>query len=249
MPSRYRSRRKRSGRRYRKRSYTRSRKTTRRGRGRRNRNSRMLKMRTTFFPHPNYLGDRVIVRFRNEEQFNTKQQMAAFGTSLIIPGNFLPDTAIPSLSTYTAAYSEARVLRSSLRVTFTNIEDSFSKSVGITQMPGREQSGVTPSATVYLSEQPRTKSAYLTPLAGSKSSVTLFNSGRTATSFGTRTTVTAEEDVIQTSSITTPPTSEWNWNVWTQNVSGAGTTEASGTNIRVISYYTIEFMDRIVDTS
>lgn len=204
----------------------------------------MLRVRRPRITTANYIGDTAIVRFRNETQFNAKQQMAAFGTSFTVPGNFLPDVDIPSLAQYIALYENARVLRSTLKVTFTNIEATFSKTVGVTQLPVEETTNVTPTTTVYLSEQPRTKSTYLTPLSGSKSMSTMLVSGSTKTGQGNNVISTSGGDEMLTSALATGPPVKWFWDIWTQNVSGAGTTETAGTNIRVLQWYTIQFIDR-----
>jgi len=210
---------------------------------------RYRQLRGTVVRNVNYLGDRAIIKIRTELQFNHKQLNTGFGTSTIFPGNYLPDVIIPFLAQYIAMYSQARVSRSSVIVQFTNIEATFSKDVGITQLPLDQMAGVTPTSTVYLAEQPRTVSAYLGPLSSSKSYVKLMNSGTTASASGTGLTITAQNDVIQTSSLTSPPFEEWNWNIWTQNVSGAGTTETAGTNMRIMLYYTMEFYNRKMPSS
>lgn len=197
----------------------------------------------------NYMGDTATVRFRNELQANLKQAAASFAVEFPIPGNYLPDVNIPSLNEYRTLYATARVIRSTLKVTFTNIESTFSKSVGVSQLPLNDSTLPTASASVYYSEQPRTKSAYLTPLSGSKSSVTLLVSGTTKTAFGNITPSTSQNDQLSTSALTTPPTDNWVWSVWAQNVSGAGTLETAGTNIRIMQYYTIQFFNRLQQTN
>lgn len=206
----------------------------------------MLRVRRPRITTSNYIGDTVIVKFRNETQFNAKQAAADFGTSFTIPGNYLPDTDIPSLAQYVALYDSARIIRSTLKVTFTNIEATYSKTVGVTQLPLNATTGVTPSTTVYLSEQPRTRSVYLTPLSGSKSNATMLVSGSTKTAFGSNTVTTSQQDLLDTASMTTPAVGfdAWHWDIWTQNVSGAGTLETAGTNVRVLQWYTIQFIDR-----
>lgn len=192
----------------------------------------------------NYIGDTVLVRFRNETQYNVKQAAAAFGTTTLVPGNWLPDADIPTLSIYTARYNWARVTRSTIKATFTNIEATYSKDVGVTQMPVNDATPITPSATVYFSEQPRTKSSYLSPLSGSKSTATIMSSSNSKANEGSSVIKTAAYDLMPTTGMTTGPSYKWFWNVWTQNVSGAGTLETAGTNIRIVTYYTIQFFER-----
>lgn len=218
---------------------------------RRTRQQRMLRVRRPRITTSNFIGDTAVVRFRNETQFNAKQAAADYGTSFTIPGNYLPDVDVPTLSQYIAMYDTARIIRSTLKVTFTNIEATYSKTVGVTQLPLNATSGPTPSTTVYLSEQPRTRSSYLTPLSGSKSNVTMLVSGSTKTAYGSNTVTTSQQDVLDTSSMTSPAAGfdAWRWEIWTQNVSGAGTLETAGTNVRVLQWYTIQFLDRKQSTS
>lgn len=204
----------------------------------------MLRVRRPRITSSNYVGDTVTVRFRNEIQANLKQLNTAFGVDQYVPGNYLPDTAIPTLSQYVAMYATARVVRSTIKVTFTNIEATYSKTVGVTQLPINDATMPPPSTTVYYSEQPRTKSVYLTPLSGSKSSATILSSGSTRTAYGSGTSVTSESDILSTNTLTTSPADAWGWSVWTQNVAGAGTTETAGTNVRVLVWYTIQFLNR-----
>lgn len=209
----------------------------------------MTKVKRPRIRTSNYMGDTATVRFRNEIQVNQKQLAAAYATEYAVPGNYLPDVDIPTLNEYRTLYATARVIRSTLKVTFTNIEATYSKSVGVSQLPLNDATLPTATPTVYYSEQPRTKSAYLTPLSGSKSNVTLLVSGTTKTAFGNITPSTSQSDQIATSAMTTAPTDQWNWSVWTQNVSGAGTLETAGTNIRIIQYYTIQFFNRQQQTN
>lgn len=212
----------------------------------------MTRLRKRRIGTANFLGDQAIVRFKDEIQLNQKQLAAAFGTSYLVPGNFLPSLTLPTLSSYIAMYEKATIVRTTVKADFTNIEATYSKSVGVTQLP-IEETNVTPSATVYLSEQPRTKSAYLTPLSGSKSKAVIMNSGTSQSAWGTRTD--RDDTVLLTATMTTPPTNQadvqqpWWFDVWTQNVSGAGTLEAAGTNIRIQTWYTIRFYDRKQPTS
>lgn len=194
--------------------------------------------------------DRAIFVAKNELQFNSKQAAADFGTSVLIPGNYLPDILIPGLVAASAQYNNARILRSSISVRFTNVEATHSKSVGITQLPINDTSGVTPTVSVYLSEQPRTKSAYLSPLSGSSSARTVSMVGSTAADLGNSTASTSAGDILtgMPSGLLAAPQTAWQWNVWTQNVSGAGTLEAGGTNYRIITRHYIEFFDRIAVT-
>lgn len=250
MPGTYRSRYRRY--RYRPRSYRRKysarigRRPYYRKYSRRNYRSkiRMSRARMPRISTANYIGDTVLVRFRNESQVNSKQLAASFGTALLVPGNFLPDVDIPTLSVYTARYNWARVTRSTIKVTFTNIEATYSKDVGVTQMPANDASPITPSATVYFSEQPRTKSSYLSPLAGSKSTATIMCSSNNIANEGSTIIKTSGQDIMPTTAMTGGPITKWYWNVWTQNVSGAGTLETAGTNMRIITYYTIQFYER-----
>jgi len=194
----------------------------------------------------NYIADRVIVHFRQEFDFNVKQAAVDFGTDFEIPGNYLSSDTVPTLSVYTTSYLHARVLKSTIRATFTNVEATYSKDVGVTQLPLNATANTTPSATVYLSEQPRTKSAYLTPLSGSRSLKTITMSGSTTTAFGDRTTSTAQSDLIPTGDLSSPPAEPWSWSVWTQNIINAGAAEAAGTNVRCMVTYTIEFLQRVI---
>lgn len=207
----------------------------------------MLRIRRPRIQSANYMGDTVTVRFRNETQVNLKQLVANGGIAVQVPGNWLPDVDIPTLSQYVAQYESARVVRSTMKVTFTNVEESFSKSVGITQLPAGETVPVTPSATVQWSEQPRTKSAYLGPLPSSRSVKTLMNSGTLATAFGNRHFTTSLQDTLISSNLALPPQASpqarFYWNIWVQN-SLAGADEVDGTDLRIIQYYTINFFDR-----
>lgn len=209
----------------------------------------MTRIRQRVIPSANYVGDRAIVRFRNETQFNVKQADTAYGTTTLFGGNFFgEDVVIPTLPQWLALYTRFRVLRCSIAVTFTNIEATFSKDVGVTQLPLQVSTAPTPAPDIYLSEQPRTKSSYLTPLSGSFSRKRIFMTGTTGTAYGSNTAVTSDADKIPTSNPLLTPTNAWRWSVWTQNVSGAGTTETAGTNIRVITYHTVEFLERKVLT-
>lgn len=214
---------------------------------RRRMNRRGNKVRQTVVRGVNYVGDRAIVRFKQETQINTKQAAAAFATRTVIGGNYIgaAATSLPTFSNWSSLYNQFRVLKSTVVATFTNIEAAFSKDVGVTQLPLNATNTVTPAGDVYLSEQPRTKSAYLTPLSGSFSRKKIVNRGNTATAFGSRTAVTGNDDLILSSAPTALPAEDWSWVVWTQNVSGAGSLETAGTNIRIMVYYTIEFLQRI----
>lgn len=240
---------------YRKRRYStyRKRYTSRYSRyGRRSstyRKRSMLRVKRPRIRSSNYMGDTATVRFRNEYQFNQKQLAAGYATEFVYPGNFLLDDDIPSLSEYKVLYATARIIRSTLKVTFTNIEAAYSKSVGVSQLPLNDATLPTPSPTIYYSEQPRTKSAYLTPLSGSKSLATILVSGSTKTAFGNTTPSTSQNDQLSTTNLTNAPTDSWSWSVWTQNVSGAGTLETAGTNVRVVAYTTIQFFNRKQQTN
>jgi len=221
----------------------------RRGRHHRGRRSRMPKVRTQHIRGTNFVADRAIVSFRQQFDFNVKQAMAGFGTLNQIPGNSLESVTSPALAQWALAYGSFRVLKSKIKAVFTNVEATYSKTVGITQLPVGIATGPTPTATVYLSEQPRSKYRYLTPLSGSKSLGRVSAVGSTATAFGDRTASTAADDIQVTGAYATPPGDAWSWSVWTQNVTGAGVLETAGTNIQVTVTYMVEFLLRKVPTT
>lgn len=186
----------------------------------------------------------MIVKFKQEQQVNQKQLAASFDTDFFIPGNYLPNIDVPTLQFYADQYKFARVKRTSVVVTFTNVEATYSKDVGITQLSNGQTTNVAGSAVIYLSEQPRTVSAYLTPLSGSRSMKTLKTTGTSSTSWGNHFVTTAQHDILSTAALTTPPSQPWGYSVWTQNSSGAGTLETAGTNMRIMTFYTVEFLNR-----
>lgn len=208
----------------------------------------MLKLRRPRIRSSNFMGDTCIVKFKNEFQVNVKQADTSYGTATLVPGTWLPDIQIPTLAQYVALYNDCRIVKTTVRVTFTNIEESYSKSVGITQLPTGETAPVTPSATILFSEQPRTRSAYLGPLSSSRSVRTLMNTGSARTAAGTSIPMTNGGTVLSTADLTTTPTGfdlgHYYFNVWTQNNLAFGTTEVDGTDMRIQTYYTIQFMDR-----
>jgi len=222
----------------------------RRGRHHRGgRRSRMPKITKQHIRGTNFVADRTIVRFRQQFDFNVKQAMAGFGTLNQIPGNSLESVTSPALAQWALAYGSFRVLKSHLKCVFTNVEATYSKTVGITQLPVGIATGPTPTATVYLSEQPRSKFRYLTPLSGSKSLGRVQAHGSTATAFGDHTASTSANDIQVTGAYATPPGDAWSWSVWTQNVTGAGVLETAGTNIQAVVTYTVEFLLRKVPTT
>lgn len=192
--------------------------------------------------------DRAYFVAKNEIQYNSKQAALDYGTAITIPGNYLPDANVPGIVAASNNYTKARILRSTITVTFDNMETAKTKTVGITALPIGSTGTVTPSATAYLSEQPHSTSSYLTPLSGSKSTVILRYRGNTKMARGNAVASTSGDDTMNVGSLSTglltPPTEAWRWAVWTQNVSGAGTLEASGTNIRVVTRHYIEYFDR-----
>lgn len=230
-------------RRYRKPMGRRPRRTYRKRRAVRRRTNRV---RTQRIRNVNYMGDRVLVTFKDEVQVNLKQTAVNFYASNSPPGNYLLSPNIPTLTQYVNQYQYCRVIKSTCKATFTNVEALASKDVGITQWAAGQTVGVGQSALNLLSEQPRTKSVYLSPLSGSKSTATLSMTGSLKTAYGNSTNTTSTADRLPTSALgTSPPTPAFfTWLVWAQNVSGAGTLEANGTNIRIMMTYYVEFTDR-----
>jgi len=207
----------------------------------------MPRVKTQRIKGVNYIADRVIVKFRQEYQINTKTADSGpteYGTSFELPGNYLNSVTCPSLADYTEQYQLCRVRKSSVHMEATNIEATYSKSVGVSQLQVGTTAGPTPSATVFLSEQPRTKARYLTPLTGSFSRCKIGMSGSTATAYGDRTPSTAASDIMTTTDIAVGPSSTWFWSFWSQNNLAAGTAETAGTNFRVVIIYEVEFLER-----
>jgi len=229
--------------------HTRKRRTVRRSFRRRPRRARRTtRVRVNHVRGINYIADRAIVRFKVEQDINVQQGDANYGVSTLYPGNWLPTEEIPTLGEWVGLYTYARVLKSTISATFTNIDVNLSKDVGVTQLQAGASSGAVPSATAFLSEQPRTRSKYLTPVNGSKCLATIRMTGNMATAYGDRTVSTAQKDILGTSALTSPPPLPWRWNVWTQDNLGFGTAEPLGTNIRVIIFYTVEFLTRVQTT-
>lgn len=218
------------------------------------RSRRRLRVKTNRIRGVNYQGDRTIVTFQyiNEQQFLNAG--GANGVTLTLPGNYLPGTDIPSLGPYLNQYSQARIKSSSLSVTFenANVASLGGAVAGVTKCVGVYPMGLnivtipTPSSTVYLSEQPRCKYTYITPISGSRSRARITHRSSTAQAFGDRTPTTSGQDVLNTNLMTTPPTEQWNWAVFTQNNINQPTETIAlgGTNLLIRLRYTIEFYER-----
>nr|CRY97158.1 hypothetical protein [uncultured prokaryote] len=237
---------------------TRTRRAPRRVRVRRNLRRRHTRARrsrrgarpTTLRARVNGPQDRCFFTARQEIQVRATQVMGTFGTQTIIPGNYLPNNSIPALQFYSNQYANCRIRKSTISCTFSNISGDvsgtsspFSENVGITQLPLRIGTTITPSATVYLSEQPHTRSKYLSPGLGSRSACTLKKMGTTMADFGNNVVSTAADDWLG-SALTTPPTQFWNWAVWTQ-CNQANVTGGAQTDLRIIIRYHLEFFDRL----
>lgn len=181
-------------------------------------------------------------------QSNMTRPADALYTELIFPGNFLPEIQIPNLVPFRSMYDRARILRSTIVVTFTNGENS-SKDVGVTQLPLGALSNAVPSSSVFLAEQTRTRSKYLTPVVGSFSRCKIVMSGNTRTAYGDSTNSTSGGDILTTDAMNVAPTTPWRWSVWTQDNIDTATAEDIGTDMKVSIYYTIEFLMRQRTTS
>lgn len=236
----------RSSRRYpaRRRSYTTRRPIRRRRTLTTRRRRTTTRPRTQRIRGINYQGDRCIVKFRNVQQVNVKQTTG--GSAIYIPGNVFVDTTIPGLTQYIQDYSFFRIMKATVSATFLNLEASASKDVGITLLPVSATALPTPTATMQWSEQPRTKSRFLTPLSGSRSLTRISMTGTTAMAYGNRTPTTSQQDRVPTgvpAGAPGVPGQPWFFGVWAQDSLDPDAEEA-GTNIKIVTYYTVEFDQR-----
>lgn len=206
------------------------------------RRTRRTRVRTDFRRGLNYIGDKAVCRFEYVNEFQMQAASGGDGVIGSFPGNYLPGSDIPSLGPMLNQYTEMRIPSSSISVTYTNLEPNTSRTVGVAPLAQGIAAFPTPTSTIYLSEQPRCKSKYLTPLSGSFSRCTIKHRATTAQSFGDRTPSTSAQDLIVTSSPTAMPTQFWNWGVFTQQNFETGTDVGVQALVRI--RYTIEFYGR-----
>lgn len=186
---------------------------------------------------PSAFPDRVFVRLKytNSIAISTTSLIASrfAGNSVQRPDYQVTTQKCRGFLEWMAIYSNYKVHKSSIRVQVLNLDPSLTLDCVVLSDRG------TPSFidTEDAREQPYAKSKRISPLSGNTSSVSIFNSMKTKTIFGSR---WIDDDYTGTR--TTNPSSNWDWYVYVQNlVNDVGTVNC---DISVSLTYFVEFTRR-----